>query len=121
MNLKDAIDKIKTETKKSTKLSVLKKYESEIKEMISIGLPLKKQIELILEHTEIDKLQYSEYYNILKKEFGYTGKKNKKVFEYKGDKLEKTKSTSSTKKSASEILSEDVDLLDNHLKKISRK
>ena len=117
------MDKIKSykEEKKRTKLDDLEEIRSEIEEMISLGIPIQKQIELILENTNIDKLQYAEYYNILKKNFGYTGKKKgKKVFEYKMDNKPQKKSKNQPEKkkeSVVDILSSDVDLMSMHLEK----
>ena len=114
MSLMDEIKKYKKENKKQ-KADILLGIKDEIQEMILIGIPIKKQIELILSNTEIEKLQYAEYYNILKKHFGYKGKnKNRKVFVYSS--IDK-KSETTKKRNATDILSEDVDLLDMHLSK----
>lgn len=115
MSLMDEIKKYKKENKKQ-KADILLGIRDEIQEMILIGIPIKKQIELILRNTEIEKLQYAEYYNILKKYFNYKGKnKNRKVFDYSN--TDKKLETVNQKRNATDILSEDVDLLDIHLSK----
>jgi len=115
MSLMDAIKQYKKNDKKR-KSDMLLDIKDEIQEMLLIGIPIKKQIELILKNTDIEKLQYAEYYNILKKHFNYKGKKsNKKVFEYKEPVARKQ--VTNKKSTTTDILSEDVDLLDIHLSK----
>ncbi len=115
MKLSEAISSYKSQESKKTKKDILEQYREDILEMISLGIPLKTQITLILENTEIEKIQYAEYYNILKKHFGYEGKsKGKKVFETK---LSISSNKQKSNKSTTDLLSEDVDLLGMHLSK----
>jgi len=69
--------------KKPKKWEILKECcEDDINEMIKLGVPLRKQIEIILNAGVLEKLDLKEYHYILKKHFGYTGKKEKiRVFE----------------------------------------
>jgi hypothetical protein len=124
MALLDDIEQYKKETK-VTKWRILKEYETEILEMIKLGISIKKQVELVLKNKILTKLDDKEYRNILVKHFGYTGVTKKQViFE---DKQEKTseikkphiqvKPVQTKRSSATDILSEDVDLMSMHLEK----
>ncbi len=104
--------------KKKAKWQILKEYEKEIQEMIKNEIPLRKQVELILKNSILDKLDYKEYYYILVKHFGYQQKrKMPRVFKPQQKKDSNIKKTSTQTKQRKMIdpvakLSEDVDLLD---------
>ena len=80
--LRDKVNQLVSGRKKH-KWEILKeKCGDDIAEMIDNNISLRTQIELILESGVVNKLTLSEYYNILKKHFGYEGKKEKaRVFE----------------------------------------
>jgi len=88
---------------------------NEVKKMIENMIPIDKQIELILKHKVLEKLDRKEYTNIIKKHFGYTGRNQKKVTQIKTVAVVKKKQ--SENKTIEEKLSEDVDLMSLHLKK----
>ncbi len=78
MNL---MEEIEEEIKRggSPKWAILKeKAEKEILKMIESGISLEKQIDLLLKHGIVKKLERKEYTNILKKHFGYQGARRKK-------------------------------------------
>ena len=113
MGLEDKIKEYRAK-KKKTKAEILKKYEAEIKEMLELNIPLKKQIEFILEEGILQKLDIMEYIKILKKYFGYTGKYNKKNKNIVKNEVKKisNQNEKNIKNDPVEILSKDVDILD---------
>ena len=103
------------EKKKKTKWQILKEYENEIKIMIDNDVPLKKQIELILKNSILEKLDYKEYYNILVKHFNYNGKyKKQKIFKPQQTQNFTVPQKAKPKKIIDPVekLSKDIDLLD---------
>ena len=86
----------------------------EIKKMIENMIPIDKQIELILKHKILQKLDKKEYTNIIKKHFGYIGRNVKRVTPKKAQTKPITKIQTKT---IEEKLSEDVDLMALHIKK----
>lgn len=105
MGLIEDIEEI--EKSKMPKWKKIKEYEAEVRMMIEKGIPIKKQIELILKNQIVDKLYYKEYRDILVKHFGYTGRQRKQLVFNETDKKPSDKRT---KKTATDILSGDVDL-----------
>jgi len=90
---------------------------NEVKKMIENMIPIDKQIELILKHKILEKLDRKEYTNIIKKHFGYVGRNQKRVTRIKA--VSAAKKVQSINKTIEEKLSEDVDLMSLHLKKKS--
>ena len=116
MSLQDKIEEYK-KMRKITKAEKLKEYEKEIKEMIDLRVPLRKQIDFILEEGILEKLDIKEYRNILKNHFGYSGGKKQRVFKEKeyNQKAQKiqTKETQKNKNiDPVKELSKDVNILD---------
>ena len=113
MGLKDKIKEYKAK-KKKTKAEILKGYEDEIKEMLELNIPLKKQIEFILEEGILQKLDIMEYIKILKKYFGYVGRYDKKNKNIVKNEVKKTfqQAKKNLKNDPVEMLSKDVDILD---------
>ena len=123
--LSKELEKLKS-NKKPKKWEILKECcEDDIKEMIKLGVPLRKQIEIILKTGVLEKLNLKEYHYILKKHFGYTGRREKiRVFEVsekssvvKRDKEEDRSIVSKTNKkekkrdTASELLKKDFNIM----------
>ena len=118
----DDIEKeVKTtkEEKPIPKWKILKEYEKEIQAMIDNDIPIRKQIELIQKNGILEKLYYSEYYNILLRHFDYKKKrKTQRVFKPKSKenkkKVRMDGNNSTTRRSIDPVaeLSKDVDLLD---------
>ena len=111
MSLSDDVRKLSEEAQ-SRKLVKLKKYEKEIRRMIADGVPLTKQIDLLLKHGIVEKLYYAEYYKIAQKHFGYTGRRTQKVFKAANPKKEHRPQKTPTANDPVAQLSKDVDLLD---------
>ena len=93
------------------------KVGKEVKKMIENMIPIDKQIELILKHKVLEKLDRKEYTNIIKRHFGYVGRNQKKSTQIKT--VPVAKKVKSKNKTIEEKLSEDVDLMSLHLKKKS--
>jgi len=87
----------------------------EIRKMIDNNMPIEKQIELILKHKIVEKLDRKEYTNIIKKHFGYKGRNKKQVQKIETKTIYKKEDIN--KKTIEEKLSEDVDLMSIHLDK----
>lgn len=67
-------------TRQKRKWEILKeKCGDDIAEMIKNNIPIRTQVELILQAGIVEKLTLSEYYNMLKKHFGYEGGKKEKI------------------------------------------
>lgn len=116
MSLKDDI-KTAIDSQKKTKSKILNGVRTEILEMIEAGIPLNKQIELILKNNVVDKITITEYRRILELDFGYTGrnKKQKKVVETKNQFAPQQPQPTQLKPqnpaiSAKSILSQNIDL-----------
>ena len=130
-SLMDAIKELERELeskKKKPKWQILKEqYSEEIEEMIKAKIPVKKQIELLLQYSNIKKLTYSEYYNILVKYFNYKKRyTRKKIFEISEDKKlnkqpqqqpKKTEPKRPNRTDPVEDLSKDVDIYQLGMKK----
>lgn len=104
------------------KWKILKKCcEDDIKKMIENDVPLRKQIEIILNANVLKKLELKEYYYMLKKYFNYTGRQNEvRAFEVnRSSKKENTKTTDNvvaknntvTRRNVKKELSKDVDVM----------
>ena len=77
--LKDKVNKLVAGRQKR-KWEILKeKCGDDIAEMIKNNIPIRTQVELILQSGVVEKLTLSEYYNMLKKHFGYKGGKKEKI------------------------------------------
>lgn len=127
------MEEIETEIKRggSPKWAILKeKAEKEILKMIEAGIPIEKQVELLLKYKIVEKLERKEYTGIIKKHFGYQGARRRKKEEGKpvkkaykktaaptAKKIEEVQPVAKEKKSIEERLSEDIDLMDSFLKK----
>ena len=118
--------------KKAPKWAILKNEAgAEIEKMIQYGIPLKRQIEIILEAGIVEKLDRKEYHNMLIKHFGYEAKKRSEVEEIKEEiatvsapkKRKKFKKPVAKKQAvkktgtAADKLSENVDLMAHFLEK----
>ena len=119
------MDDIEQEIKKSKmpKWKILEvEVGEEVKKMIENMIPIDKQIELILKHKILEKLDRKEYTNIIKKHFGYIGR-NQKKYVTKNTPVAVNKKVAAKEenreKSIEEKLSKDVDLMSLHLKKKS--
>lgn len=97
-----------TKQSKLHKWQILKGYEDEINLMLEKNIPIKKQVELIKKNKILARLEYMEYTNILKKHFGYIPKKQLNKSPKPHQNIEKKKA----RKSATELLSQDVNLMD---------
>ena len=107
------LEDIKAEisTQKKTKAQKLLEIKNEIDLMLENNISLKKQRELLLKNRIIEKITASEYRNILIKHFGYkTNKQKTTKTETKTETKPKPKSNS-VAKSAKEILSQEINLL----------
>ena len=120
---------IEKEIKNSApKWAILKEEAGEdIEKMIRYGIPLAKQIELILSNRIVDKLDRKEYHNILVKHFNYREKEqlkkdNKTVF-MDPPVIEKIKPKPALKNTgtAENKLSENVDLMSHYLEQQAKK
>ena len=132
MSLLDDINR-EIEKKKIPKWNILKNIaEVEIKKMIDVGIPITRQIELLLKHNIVNKLERKEYTQIIKKHFGYKEKSRiqnnikPKINQKKDIKIDKPpvvlrtreQSIHTQKKSSSEDkLSINVDLMSTFLDK----
>jgi hypothetical protein len=94
--LADKINEIEKKVKKP-KWKILKECcDDDIKEMIEKGVPLRKQIDLILGAGILKKLEMKEYYYILTHYFGYEPRRNfAKVFKIENEKGRKDERGSS--------------------------
>ena len=112
MALSDSIYRYK-KNKKKAKWEILKEHEDDIKEMIKIGMSIRKQIDLILENEILEKLNAKEYRDILIKHFDYKVKsRSVQKIEEKEDSKTKTIATKTNPAtSAKDILSQDINLL----------
>lgn len=128
MSLMSDIEK-EINSKNIPKWRILKESAGEeIKKMIDAAIPITKQVDLLLKHGIVEKLDRKEYTKIITKHFGYlpnTKKRKKEKVDTTGvsyiHKREKETSRASTtqKKTATDKLSEDVDLMGSFLKKKS--
>jgi len=112
MNLMEEIE-VEIQKGSSPKWAILKdKAEIEILKMIRSGLSLEKQIELLLKHGIVEKLERKEYTGILKKHFGYQSAKRRTK-----KRTKKIGQENKNKKSIEERLSEDVNLMESFIQK----
>jgi len=138
MDLNTEIEKV-IKKRRVPKWSILKiEAGEEIEKMIKYGIPITKQIELILKYKIVDKLARKEYTDIIIKHFGYKPKShkprktkkaralNKELNELtekqqfdKHTQKQKAKTQQVAKKSATEKLSKSVNLMESFLKKNS--
>lgn len=129
MSLMSDIEK-EINSKNIPKWRILKESAGEeIEKMIDAAIPITKQVDLLLKHGIVEKLDRKEYTKIITKYFGYlpSTKKRKKEKSntvvtnsiYKG-KNETSRAVTTQKKTATDMLSEDVDLMGSFLKKKSK-
>ena len=110
MSLLDDI-KEQINAQKKTKAQKMLEVKDEIILMLENNISLKKQRELLLKNRIIEKITASEYRNILIKYFDYkTNKQKTTKTEIKTETKPKPKSNS-VAKSAKEILSQEINLL----------
>lgn len=123
MGIMKEIRRYKTR-KKVTKREILLRHEKEIRAMIDEGVPLTRQIDLIIQNGILEKIDYKQYRKILVDWFDYKGtptRPTSRTFEIKEKKREDRKpKTINPKKPKTEkrrrdpvrALEEDADLLD---------
>jgi len=110
MSLLDDINE-QINTQKKTKAQKILEVKDEVNLMLKNKFSLKKQIELLLKNNIVNKLDLSEYRNILIKHFDYkTNKQKTTKTEIKTEIKQKPKSNSAAK-TAKEILSQEINLL----------
>lgn len=116
MSLKSAIDK-ELNSKTETKRDKILKIKEDIIYMLDNDLSIKKQIDLLVGEKIVDKISQSEYIKILKKDFGYSTREKKIETVTTAGIREETKREKKTvtkvnpNRSATDILSQGVDLL----------
>jgi len=116
MSLMEEIEKV-IEEKKIPKWKILQnEADKEIRKMIDSGIPITQQIELLLKYKVVDKLDRKEYTGILVKHFGYSPKKRIEKSKKNNAKIKIDKQPID-KRSKTEKLSEDVDLMSAYLEK----
>lgn len=123
-----ALDIEKEIQESAPKWAILKEEAGEdILKMIRYGIPLAKQIELILSNKIVDKLDRKEYHNILVKHFNYRenkqSKKEKKTVFVDPPIVEKNKPKPAPKNTgtAENKLSENVDLMSHYIEQQANK
>ena len=105
--------------KKPTKREILLGHEKEVLAMIDAGIPLTKQIDLIIKNGILDKIDYKQYRKILVDWFDYKGsptRSKNRVFESSEKNEEKkdpvSKKNKKRRRDPVAALEEDADLLD---------
>jgi len=120
MGLLEDIKQTAIEMKKANKRDLLLTVREEIELMIKEKIPLTKQIELLIKNEIIDSIDLKYYRNILKTDFEYgiVKKEDKKTIQQKQKREEKIKRektiskkpVSTPKKTATEMLSQSIEL-----------
>ena len=121
MGIMEEVRRYKTR-KKPTKREILLHHEKEVRAMIEAGIPLTKQIDLIIKNGILDKIDYKQYRKILVDWFDYKGapartKNLVKIFEEPKKEISKRETSKSPKiqkrrRDPVAALEEDADLLD---------
>ena len=107
------LEDIKAEisSQKKTKAQKILEVKDEIILMLENKISLKKQRELLLKNRIVEKITASEYRNILIKHFGYKTNKQKTTKTETKTEIKQKPKTNPAAKSAKEILSQDINLL----------
>ena len=109
MSLLDDINE-QINTQKKTKAQKILEVKDEVNLMLKNKISLRKQIELLLKNNIVNKLDLSEYRNILIRHFNYEVNKQKST-KKKPIQTQKPIKSQSVAKSAKEILSQDIKLV----------
>ncbi len=110
-DIKKTIEETKTESKKDKLLGV----RNEIQLMIDEKIPLTKQINLLVKNGILESIDIKYYRSILKSEFDYKKSKNSTLRKEVGRptkmvRKEEKKQVQETKKTATEMLSQSIEL-----------
>lgn len=118
--LLEAVLKIESEAlKNQSKISRLLNESEAINKMIELKIPIKKQIDLILENQVVEKLFYAEYYNFLKKHFFKN--EPKKTETKREENRPQTFEPSKKRLDPKTVLSQDFDLSSSYVEALGKK